>query len=287
MEQWPTTTLHNGVKMPLLGLGVMRNREGQQAMDEVVKTAADAGCRAFDNAAVYGNEKEFGIALAKTGLEREEVFITTKLRNSQQTYDDALRAFDLSLENLGMDYVDLYLVHWPVPSFGKYTQAWKALEQIYKQGRAKAIGVSNFLRHHLEAVFEMCEVRPMVNQIPVHPYYVDEALVEFCGENSIVITGYSPLGGGNYTQRLLNEPVIQTLSDKYGKQPAQIILRWSVQRGIVTIPGSTNPARVRANFDLFDFALSDEDIQRIAALNVGEHMMRDAPYDPDKMDNLF
>ncbi len=287
MDQWPWATLANGVKMPLLGLGVMRNREGQQAMDIVVKTAADAGCRAFDNAAVYGNEKEFGIALKKTGLKREEVFITTKLRNSQQHYDDALRAFDLSLENLGMEYVDLYLVHWPVPKYGTYTQAWKALEKIYKEGRAKSIGVSNFLPHHLETIFAMCDVRPMVNQIPIHPYYVNEELIAFCQKNDIVLTGYSPLGGGRDTEKLLNEPVLVALAKKYNKLPAQIVLRWSVQLGFVTIPGSTKPERIKQNFDLFDFALTQEDIAQIASINSHMHMMRDMPYDPDKMDTLF
>jgi diketogulonate reductase-like aldo/keto reductase len=287
MKKWPEIKLANGVMMPQLGLGIMRNREGQAAMDVVIKTAADAGCRAFDNAAVYGNEEEFGIALGKTGLRRDEVFITTKLRNSQQQYDDALRAFDLSLEKLGTDYVDLYLVHWPVPSFGKYTEAWKALEKVYGEGRAKAIGVSNFLQNHLETVFAMCKFKPMVNQIQIHPYFVPESLVEFCDKNNIAVTGWSPLGGSDLAAKLIEEPILTSLAKKYGKHPAQIALRWSMQRGFITIPGSTKPERVRQNFDLFDFELTNAEIAQIAALNLKDGSLLPRPYDPEKMDRLF
>ncbi len=285
MAKWPEVTLSNGVKMPQLGLGVMRNREGQEAMDAVIKAAVDAGCRAFDEAALYGNEMEFGIALHKTGLKREEVFITTKLRNSQQQYDDALRAFDLSLENLGTDYVDLYLIHWPVPMYGKYTEAWKALEKIYKDGRAKAIGVSNFFNHHLEAIFAMCEVKPMVNQIQLHPYCVTEEVVSFCRKNGIVLEGYSPLGGGMITAELFEEPAIVNPAKKYGKLPAQVILRWSLQRGFVTIPGSTKPERVRQNFDVLDFELTEEEMAQIAKLNTGKTTRGEA-YNPDLNNRL-
>ena len=186
-----------------------------------------------------------------------------------------------------MDYVDLYLVHWPVPMYGMYTQAWKALEKIYSDGRAKAIGVSNFMQHHLQAIFDMCQTKPMVNQIPIHPYYVNEELIAFCQKNGIVLTGYSPLGGGRDTEKLLHEPVLAMLAKKYNKLPAQIVIKWSVQMGFVTIPGSTKPERIRQNFDLFDFELTKEDIAQIETINSHTQMMRDMPYDPDKMDVLF
>ena len=288
IEKNTCVKLANGVEMPLFGMGIMNlkdEKDPQSIMDAAIETAVKSGYRAFDNAAAYRNEKEFGIALKKTGIDRKEVFITTKLRNTQHQYDDALRAFDQNLERLGMDYVDLFLIHWPVPVYNRYTEAWKALEKIYKDGRAKAIGVSNFFEHHLNNVFDICEITPMVDQIQLMPYFVPEKFIAFCKERNIVMTGWSPLGGP-LTAEVLADPVLKGLAGKYGKTVPQIILRWSVQRGFVTIPGTTKPERIEQNIDIFDFELSDSDMAEIAGLNTERAEVKPGiKYDPDQ--NIF
>lgn len=281
-------TLSNGVNMPLLGAGIMNikdENDPQGVMDAAISAAVECGYRAFDNAAAYRNEKEFGVALKKTGIDRKDVFITTKLRNTQHQYDDALRAFDKNLENLGMDYVDLFLIHWPVPAYDRYTEAWKALEKIYKDKRARAIGVSNFFKHHLERVYDVCEIAPMVDQIQLMPYFVPEAFVGYCAEKEIALTGWSPLGGPLAGEVLADETLL-SLAGKYGKTVPQIIIRWSLQRGFATIPGTTKPERIRQNIDVFDFSLSDSDMAEIAALNEERAEVKPGrKYDPDE--NIF
>ena len=288
LDKNTAVTLSNGVDMPLIGVGIMNlkdENDPQGVMDSAINTAVEAGYRAFDNAAAYRNEKEFGIALKKTGIDRSEVFVTTKLRNTQHQYDDALRAFDKNLENLGMDYVDLFLIHWPVPAYDRYTEAWKALEKIYKDKRARAIGVSNFFEHHMERVLDVCEIAPMVDQIQLMPYFVPEEFIGYCASKGIALTGWSPLGGP-LTNEVLADPVLLALAGKYGKTVAQIIIRWSLQRGFATIPGTTKPERIKQNIDIYDFSLSELDMAEIAKLNTGRAEVKPGrKYDPDE--NIF
>lgn len=266
------TTLHNGVKMPWLGLGVWRVAEGSE-VENAVKAAIQAGYRSIDTAAVYGNEEGVGKAIKEAGVPREELFITTKVWNADQGYDSTLQAFETSRKKLGLDYVDLYLVHWPVK--GKYKETWKALEKLYKDGVVRAIGVSNFQIHHLEDLMADSEVVPMVNQVEYHPLLTQEPLRAFCRDNKIQLEAWSPLMQGN-----LDLPLLQELAQKYGKTPAQIVLRWDLQNGVVTIPKSVTESRIMENSQVFDFELSEEDMGRISALNQNK---RFGP-DPDHFD---
>jgi len=266
-------TLHNGVKMPWLGLGVWKVKDGDEVIN-AVKTALEVGYRHIDTAAVYENEEGVGQAIKAAGVPREELFITTKVWNADQGYETTLQAFETSLQKLGLDYIDLYLVHWPVK--GKYKDTYRALEKLYREGRIRAIGVSNFQIHHLEDLMNDCEVKPMVNQVEYHPRLTQKELHAFCKKHDIQLEAWSPLMQG----KLLDEPTLVKIGEKYGKSPAQIILRWDLQNEVVTIPKSIQPHRIRENANIFDFELTDEEMGAIDALNRNERI---GP-DPDNFD---
>ena len=265
-----TTTLHNGVKMPWLGLGVFKVEDGAEVVNSV-KTALEVGYKSIDTAAIYGNEEGVGKAIAESTVPREELFITTKVWNSNHGYEATLAAFDVSLEKLGLDYLDLYLIHWPLPSQGKFVDTWKALEKLYKDGRVRAIGVSNFKVHHLEEIIANCEIIPMVNQVEYHPRFNQRELHHFCKKHGIQLEAWSPLMQGG----LLEEPTLVEIANKYNKSTAQIIIRWDIQTGVVTIPKSVKPHRIAENADVFDFELSQEDMDKINALNQDQRMFAD------------
>ncbi|MGG2952647.1 aldo/keto reductase [Geobacillus stearothermophilus] len=258
-------TLHNGVKMPWVGLGVYKVKEGEEVRS-AVRTALEIGYRHVDTAAFYENEEGVGRAIRESGIPREQVFVTTKVWNTDQGYETTLKAFDKSLKKLGFDYVDLYLVHWPVK--GKYKETYKALEKLYKDGYVRAIGVSNFQIHHLQDVLADCEIKPMVNQVEYHPRLTQKELLTFCRENGIQLEAWSPLMRGE----ILSEPTIVEIGKKYGKTPAQVVLRWDLQHGVVTIPKSVTPARIKENADIFDFSLTDEEMKQIDALNLNKRV---------------
>ncbi|MCA1034002.1 aldo/keto reductase [Bacillus infantis] len=263
-----TTKLHNGVEMPWFGLGVFKVQEGSEVIDSV-KAAIKNGYKSIDTAAIYGNEEGVGQAIKESGAPREDLFITTKVWNSEQGYDSTLAAFDESLSKLGLEYVDLYLIHWPVK--GKYKDTWRALEKLYKDGRVRAIGVSNFHVHHLEDLLETAEIVPMVNQVEYHPHLAQLELREFCKQKGIQLEAWSPLKQG----QLLDEPVITEIAEKHKKSPAQIILRWDLQNEVITIPKSVKEHRIIENADIFDFELSSEDMEKIDALNKNERVGAD------------
>jgi len=260
-----TTTLHNGIKMPWFGLGVFKVQDGEEVV-ESVKAAIRNGYKSIDTAAVYKNEEGVGQAIKEAGVPREELFITTKVWNSDLGYETTLQAFETSLDMLGLDYLDLYLIHWPVA--GKYKDTWKALEKLYKDGRVKAIGVSNFHVHHLEDLLSTAEIKPMVNQIEYHPHLTQKEVHDFCKKEGIQLEAWSPLKQGE----LLNDPVIVEMAEKHQKSPAQIILRWDLQNEVVTIPKSIKEARIIENANIFDFELTSEDMDKISALNKNERI---------------
>ena len=264
--------LHNGVKMPWLGLGTWKSAEGAE-VERAVRAALDLGYRHVDTAAVYGNERGVGRAVLESGVPREQVFVTTKVWNDAQRAGPAAvkRAFDESLRRLDMDYVDLYLVHWPVK--GKYKDAWRALEEIYATGRAKAIGVSNFMVHQLNDLLAVVDVVPMVNQVEFHPRLLQRELLELCRQNDIVEVAWSPLMRGKV--EAIRE--LRDVAEKYGKTPAQVVLRWDLQHGVATIPKSVRRERLSENAEIFDFALSPQDMATIDSLDRGQ---RTGP-DPD------
>ncbi|GGD02759.1 glyoxal reductase [Thalassobacillus devorans] len=270
-----TTKLRNQVEMPWVGLGVYKMEDGQEVVDSV-KNALEIGYRHIDTASFYKNEEGVGQAIKESDVPREELFVTTKVWNDEQGYEDTLEAFDRSLHKLGLEYLDLYLIHWPVP--GKFVDTWKALEKLYKDGKVKAIGVSNFLPHHLEEVMKDAEETPMVNQIELHPALHQQQTREFCEANEIQVVAWSPLARAKY----FDAPVLKELSEKYDKTPAQIILRWDYQSGIVTIPKSVKEERQQENADIFDFELTEEEIKRIDELDLGEEG-RNGPH-PDTFD---
>lgn len=263
-----TTTLHNGVKMPYLGLGVYKVKEGKEVIN-TVKTALEVGYRAIDTAALYDNEEGVGQAIKESGIPREELFITTKVWNTDQGYDKTLKAFDISMKKLGLDYLDLYLIHWPGKD--KYVDTWRALEKLYKDGRVRAIGVSNFKIHHLQTLMEQSEEKPVINQVELHPYLSQKDLLSFCKKQQIVVEAWGPLGRG----RLLNDPTLIEIGQKYGKTAAQVTLRWHLQNDVVVIPKSVTPSRIKENADIFDFELTAEDMERIDALNKNERTGKD------------
>ncbi|MEW9667880.1 aldo/keto reductase [Ammoniphilus sp. 3BR4] len=245
--------------MPSLGLGVWKIKDGDEVISSI-KHAVQTGYRSIDTAAAYGNEEGVGQAIKECGVPREELFITTKVWNTNQGYDTTLQAFDESMKKLGLEYLDLYLVHWPVK--GKYKETWKSLEKLYKDGRVRAIGVCNFQVHHLKDLMADSEITPMANQVEFHPMLTQKELLTFCNENKIQLEAWSPLMQGN-----LDLPVLNELSAKYKKTPAQIVLRWDLQHGVVTIPKSVTPHRIEENAGIFDFELSAEDMERIDSLN--------------------
>ncbi|QFT88131.1 Glyoxal reductase [Bacillus sp. THAF10] len=268
-----TTTLHNGVKMPWFGLGVFKVEEGQQVEDSV-RMAINAGYKSIDTAAIYKNEEGVGKAIKESDVPREELFITTKVWNADQGYESTLQAFEDSMQKLGLDYLDLYLVHWPVK--GKYVDTWKALEKLYKDGKVKAIGVSNFQIHHLQDILDVAEIKPMVNQVEYHPKLSQVELLNFCKENGIQLEAWSPLMQG----QLLDNEVLASIAATHNKSVAQVILRWDLQNGVVTIPKSVKEHRIRENADIFDFELSVEEMQKINGLNEDKRV---GP-DPDNFD---
>ena len=257
-------SLVNDVKMPRLGLGVYQasGPDTQQA----VKWAIEAGYRSIDTAAIYGNETEVGNALKESPISREELFITTKVWNSDQGYSTTLEAFERSLKKLQLTYLDLYLIHWPVAN--KYLDTWRALEKLYDEGKIKAIGVCNFQPHHLDSLINVADIIPMINQIELHPFLSQEDVRSYCKQRNIVVEAWSPLGRG----KMLDNPQLKEIADRHKKSIAQIILRWDIQNDIVTIPKSVNQNRIIENIDIFDFSLSPEDMASINALNKNERI---------------
>lgn len=268
----PVVELNNGVSMPRVGYGVFQVPPAETAV--AVTAALEAGYRSIDTATLYGNESGVGRAVRDAGVPRDELFLTTKLWNDAQGYDATLKAFDASLTALGTDHVDLYLIHWPVPAAGLYPETWRALERIQAEGRARAIGVSNFQPHHLGVLAEHSDIVPAVNQVEEHPYLQQAAVREYDAAHGIVTEAWSPLAKGG---ELLADPVVTALADKHGHTPAQVVLRWHLQLGNVIIPKSATPSRMAENLQLFDFALDDGDMTRLAGLDRGE---RTGP-DPD------
>ncbi len=268
----PNITLNNGVEMPQLGFGVFKVPDAET--QAAVTAALDAGYRSIDTAKLYGNEAGVGSAIAKSGLPREDLFITTKLWNDDQGYDSAMRAFDASLERLGLDYLDLYLIHWPTPKRDRYVETWRAFEKLLADGRVRAIGVSNFQPDHLRRLVDETGTVPAVNQVELHPYLVQDAVRRADAEHGIATEAWSPIAKGG---DLLAEPVVTGLADKHGRSPAQVVLRWHVQLGNVVIPKSVTPSRIRENAAVFDFELSDEDVAQLSSLDRG---LRTGP-DPD------
>ncbi|TKC14885.1 aldo/keto reductase [Robertmurraya kyonggiensis] len=265
-----TTTLHNGVKMPWFGLGVFKVKEGSEVV-ESVKAAIKNGYKSIDTAAIYQNEEGVGQGIRESGVPREELFVTSKVWNSDQGYESTLQAFETSLQKLGLDYLDLYLIHWPGQDKERFKATWKALEKLYKDGRVRAIGVSNFHVHHLEDLLEDAEVKPMVNQVEYHPHLAQLELRSFCKKEGIQLEAWSPLKQGE----LLDDPTINEIAQKYGKSAAQVILRWDLQNEVVTIPKSIKEQRIIENADIFDFELSHEDMEKINALNKDERVGSD------------
>ncbi|PXY20810.1 aldo/keto reductase [Prauserella muralis] len=268
----PTITLNNGVEMPQVGFGVFQVPTDETAA--AVDAALQAGYRSIDTAAAYRNEAGVGQAIARSGLARDELFVTTKLWNASHGYDETLRAFDASLGELGLDHVDLYLIHWPVPEYDRYVDTWRAFEKIYADGRARAIGVSNFQPHHLERLARESDLVPAVNQIELHPYLQQEQARAYHAEHGIVTEAWSPLAKGG---DLLADPAVTAVAGKHGRTPAQVVLRWHLELGNVVIPKSVTPSRMRENLDLFGFSLDGDDLARLAPLERGE---RTGP-DPD------
>jgi methylglyoxal/glyoxal reductase len=255
-----TTTLHNGVKMPWMGLGVFKVTDGEEVI-QAVKAGIRNGYTSIDTASFYKNEEGVGQAIRESGVPREDLFITTKLWNADQGYESTLQAFETSLDKLGLDYLDLYLIHWPGKD--KYKETWKAFEELYKQGRVRAIGVCNFQVHHLEDLIASAEIKPMVNQVEFHPHLTQKELLAFCKNEGIQLEAWSPLKQG----QLLNHPILEEIAHKYNKSVAQVILRWDLQHGVITIPKSVKEQRIIDNSNVFDFELSSEDMEKIDGLN--------------------
>jgi diketogulonate reductase-like aldo/keto reductase len=268
----PVIELNNGVRMPQLGFGVFQVPDAETKA--AVKAALEAGYRSIDTAAVYGNEAGVGQALAESGISRDELFVTTKLWNAAQGYDATLKAFDVSLAKLGLERLDLYLIHWPTPERDKYLDTWKAFEKLYADGRVRAIGVSNFQPAHLERLLDAAEIPPALNQVELHPYLQQHEVREFDAKNGIATEAWSPLAKGG---ALLGDPIVAELAVKRARTPAQIVLRWHLQLGNVVIPKSVTPSRIQENFDLFGFTLTEEELESLTPLNRGE---RTGP-DPD------
>ncbi|MET9880565.1 aldo/keto reductase [Actinacidiphila glaucinigra] len=264
MSKVPDITLNNGVTMPQLGFGVWQVPDGEAAT--AVATALEAGYRSIDTAALYRNEQGTGRAIAASGIPREELFVTTKLWNTDQGHDNALRAFDASLGKLGLEYVDLYLIHWPAPARGLYLETWRALEKIHADGRARAIGVSNFPVAQLRHLLDEGGVAPALNQVELHPHLPQTELRAFHAGHGIATEAWSPLGQG---RGLLDEPALAAVAAKHGRTPAQVVLRWHLQIGNVVIPKSVTPSRIRENIDVFGFELDGEDLAAIDALDNG------------------
>lgn len=268
-----TFELHNGVAMPYFGLGVYQSEDGQEVIN-AVKWALDAGYRHIDTASIYKNEEGVGQAIMESAVPRDEIFVVSKVWNTDQGYDSTLKSFDDSLKRLNLDYLDLYLIHWPVANM--YKETWKALEHLYREKKVRAIGVSNFLQHHLEDLMTEATIVPMVNQMEFHPYLVQQDLIDFCHGHSIQYEAWSPMMQGE----IFGMDAFKKLAEKYGKSIAQIVLRWDLQKGVVTIPKSSKKERIIANADIFDFELSAEDVHQLDGMHKGK---RFGP-DPDNFD---
>jgi 2,5-diketo-D-gluconate reductase A len=260
----PTIALNNGVEIPQLGFGVFQIPPADTV--KATTTALEIGYRHIDTAQMYGNEREVGIAVRESGIDRDEIFVTSKLNNNRLERDEILRSFDQSLGDLGLDQLDLFLVHWPLPGVSDFVARWKAMEEIYADGRVRAIGVSNFQPHHLSALFEATEVRPAVNQIEVHPYLVQDDLRAFDAEHEIVTEAWSPIARG----KVNDDPAIKQVAESVGRTPAQVTLRWHVQRGDIAFPKSVQRERMAENFALFDFELDESAMAALSGLDRGE-----------------
>ena len=271
--------LNNGVEIPAVAFGTYKAADGKSA--DVIRTAIEAGYRYFDTASFYGTETYLADAVRESGISRDEIFIASKLWKTEMGYDNVKKAFERTLENLETDYLDLYLIHWPLPESGYKEwkqldkETWRAMEDLYQEGRIRAIGLSNFLPHHIENILEDCTVRPAVDQIEYHPGYSQEAAVQYCKERDILVQAWSPIG----RQRVLTEPLVQELAEKYGVSPARICLKFAVQRGIIPLPKSSSMERMKENLDLYSFELEQEDIWRLATMPQagwsGEHPDRE------------
>ncbi len=271
--------LNNETQIPVIGFGVFRIPEGEEVVS-AVRWALEAGYRLIDTAMIYGNEEGVGKAIKDCiqdlGIPREEIFVTTKLWNTDQGYESALAAIDVSLAKLGMDYVDLYLIHWPTASgnkenfesINKREETWKAMEEIYKSGKAKAIGVSNYMINHLEEMKNYAKVSPAVNQVEFHPFLFKENLLNYCKENNIVLEAHSPLVHGEK----LDTEIIKSIAEKYGKSSAQVLLRWSLQHGLLPLPKSSHKERIEENLNVFDFELTAEEMKSLNDLNANLHL---------------
>ncbi len=268
-----TTKLHNGIEMPRLGLGVFQSKDGSEVIN-AIKYAWDVGYRLVDTASFYDNEKGVGQAIKELGINRQEIFVTSKIWNSDQGYDSTIEACNKSLSLLGSDYIDLYLVHWPVK--GKYLETWKAMEELYQDGKLKAIGVSNFLQHQLEDLLKIANVVPMVNQIEYHPYLTQPALIDFCNSNNIKVQSWAPLMRGKIFE--INE--IVEMANRYDVSPAQLVIRWNLQNNVMVIPKSVHQDRIVGNASVFHFNISDEDMKLLNDLDRGGRI---GP-DPDDFD---
>ncbi|MET7870817.1 aldo/keto reductase [Streptomyces cyaneofuscatus] len=267
MSHVPSITLNNGLEMPQLGFGVWQVPDDEAA--KAVAKAIESGYRSIDTAAIYKNEKGTGRAIAASGVPRDELFVTTKLWNSEQGHDSTLRAFDASLDKLGLDYVDLYLIHWPVPAKDAYTDTYRAFEKIYADGRAKAIGVSNFHPEHLKRLLDETSVVPVLNQIELHPQLQQAEARAFHAEHGIATEAWSPLGQG---KGLLEVPTVVAIAQKHGRTPAQAVLRWHLQTGNIVIPKSVTPSRIEENLDVYGFELDADDLAAFAALDEGKRL---------------
>ncbi|MFF4990781.1 aldo/keto reductase [Streptosporangium saharense] len=266
MASVPTIRLNNGVEIPQLGFGTYQIKPAETKV--AVLAALDVGYRHIDTAEMYGNEKQVGEAIRESGLDRGEVFVTSKLNNGFHAHDDALKAFDRTLEDLGFDYLDLFLIHWPLPAVGGFVETWRALEEIYGSGRTRAIGVSNFQTSHLRRLLEETETVPAVNQIEAHPYLTQDEVRAFDAEHDIATEAWSPIAQG----KVLHDPTIIRIAERHSRTPAQVTLRWHIQRGDIVFPKSVNVERMEENFHIFDFDLSEEEMNEISALNRDERV---------------
>ncbi len=270
MSAIPSVTLNNGVRMPQLGLGVFGVPNGRTA--KCVSVAFENGYRLVDTAAAYHNEEGVGEAIRTSGIPREEIFVTTKLWNSDHGYGNVIKGFETSLKKLGLDYIDLYLMHWPLPMKGLTAETWKGLEQVYKGGRVKAIGVCNFKPAHIERLLQEAEIVPAVLQIELHPTFIQEQVRQYAQDHGIQVESWYPLSGQSGKEELLSLPLLTDLAKKHGKTPAQIVLRWHTQLGLVAIPKSANPGRIKENCSIFDFELSPVEVSAISALDRGARL---------------
>lgn len=276
MSKIPLITLNNGIKIPQLGLGVFLIPDNK--CPSILKHAFEDGYRLIDTAAIYANEEGVGRAIQNSEIPREDIFVTTKLWNNNHGYDNALKGFEESLSKLKLDYVDLYLIHWPCPQKDLYIQTWKALEALYKDGRVKSIGLSNFNPDHMDRLLQKAEIVPSVLQIEIHPLFRQEGVRKYAKAHGIQVESWYPLGGQESKDELLSLPILNEIARKYNKSPAQIVLRWHIQLELVVIPKSSNLDRIKENCSIFDFELTHEEMASISSLDRGERL----GFDPEE-----